>query len=241
MTTVLQVIEKAYTKANGEYEAITESGDDFKTGLNILNQVMEQWADTPYVKWQTLFNMNYTLPTPVADTVLIYDIPNMTDIDFGNTPFDHVFFVDGAGVVVDRYKIVDQAMFEATSDIRVCAIVSDGLHMKSTPALLIGTNIRLPAYVRPTVYTSGSQTVVIDSITWLVTSMAAFLADTSPVPFIARNAEKFHKQADVYMKTMRDNNRKRQVLTIKRLDGRGAGMTWNDVLANMTMADLYHG
>lgn len=240
-TTVQQVIEKAATKVNGEYAVIAESDDDFKTYLNVLNQVMEQWADTPYVKWQTLYNMNFTLANLVTNNILTYPIANVTDYDFGNTPFDHVFFVDGSGNILDKYKVVDQAMFESTSDLRVCAIYGDGLHLKATPTLIVGATIRLPAYIRPVIYTSGSQTVVCDSITWLVTAMAAFVCDASPVPFISRNADKFSKQADIYMKTMRDNNRKRQVLTIKRLDGRGAGMTWADVMANMSMADIYHG
>ncbi len=237
MATVKEVIEKAYAKVNGEYEIVAEASDDWRTYLNALNQVMEQWADTPYVKWQTLFDLDYTLPETVEADKLTYAIPDAVGVVFGNTPFDHVFFIDGDGVVVDKYKVADQAMFEATEDQRVVALLAGNLQMKSVPDKLVGTTIRLPAYIRPAIYTAASQTVIIDSITWLVTAMAAFICDPSPVPFIARNADKFHKQAEIYMKTMRENNRKTQSLIIKRLNS-GVRYTWADVMQIMTMKDL---
>mgnify|MGYP007031250133 FL=1 len=46
--------------------------------------------------------------------------------------------------------------------------------------------------------------------------MAAFICDSSPVPFIARNADKYYKQAEPFMKAMRADNVRRQHLTIKR-------------------------
>lgn len=236
--TVQTIIEKAYTKVNGEYEAVVESSDDFKTYLNVLNQVMEVWADTPYVKWQTLFNMNYTLPTPVADTVLTYAITDPTSLVLANTPFDSVYFIDGAGKVVDKYKMTDQAFFDATSDLRVASWIGGTLRLKATPAKILGTTIRLPVYTLPPIYTSAATPVVIDNTSWLVTYIAAFICDASPVPFIARNADKFYKQAEVFMKTMRDDNRKRQHLVVKQLGDSYPGMTWADVMSVMTMRDL---
>jgi hypothetical protein len=231
MATVKEIIEKAYTKVNGEYEAMVESDDDFKTYLNVLNQVMEQWAHTPYVKWQSLFDMNYTLPGVVVDGQFLYPFASGTSITIGNTPFDSVYFVGVNGVVVEKYKMTDQALFDASNVPNICSLVSGGLRLKSIPTTIIGTSIRLPVYATPALYTTASQTVTIDSVPWLVISMAAFICDASPVPFIARNAEKYAKEATNFMKEMRDNNRHRQHLTVKK-----AGQTMGQNFANLSQA-----
>ncbi len=217
MATVKTVIEKAYTKVNGEYEAMTESSDDFKTYLNVLNQVMETWARTPYVKWQSLFNINYELPDPVAAGDLIYPIAEADEIRVANSPFDNVFIMDD-DVIVKKYKLTDQALFQALNSGDVCAFMNGNLYFKNIPDEIVGYAIRLPAYVMPPLYTSGSQEVNVDSVSWLVTAIAAFICDASPVPFIARNADKFAKEATVMMKTMKDDNRHRQHLIIKRVN-----------------------
>jgi hypothetical protein len=214
MATVKDIIEKAYTKVNGEYEAVAESSDDFKTYLNVLNQVMETWATTPYVKWQSLFDMEYELPDPVATGVLVYAFPDMARVVVGNTPLDSVYFMDG-DEVIKKYKMLDQALFQSSNSTNICMLSSDGLHLKAISEELVGSTIRLPAYLLPPTYTAASETVKIDSVQWLVTYMAAFICDASPVPFISRNADKFYKQAEMYMKTMRDNNRHHQILSIK--------------------------
>lgn len=216
MPTVLEIIDKAYTKVNGEFEAQVAGSDDFKTYLSVMNQVLEMWAHTPYVKWQSLFDMEYQLPDVVAEDVLNYAFPDMDRVVVGNTPLDWVYFVDDDGAVIKKYKMVDQATFQSSGLDIMCMLASDGLHIKSVSEDMIGTHIQLPAYLLPTPYTLSTETVRIDSVPWLVTSMAAFICDASPVPFIARNAEKFQKQADMYMKTMRDNNRHSQVLSLKR-------------------------
>lgn len=215
MATVLEIINKAYTKVNGEYEAQISGSDDYNTYLSVLNQVMEMWAHTPYVKWQSLFDMTYQLPDPVVSGTTQYDFPDMDRVVVGNTPLDYVYFVDDDGAVIKKYKMLDQALFQATTATNVCMLASDGLHLKNISDELIGAHIQLPAYLLPEAYTTATQTVRCDSIPWLVTSMAAFICDASPVPFIARNAEKFQKQADIYMKTMRENNRHSQMLSIK--------------------------
>lgn len=216
MATVKEIIEKAYTKVNGEYEAIVESSDDFKTYLNVLNQVMETWATMPYVKWQSLFNMNYMLTGLVTLGQFLYPITDMGSIRIANTPFDNVFFINNLGNIAKKYKITDQALFDASNVTDICSITSGGLRLKTLAAEIIGTSIRLPAYVNPPLYTIASQVVKIDSVQWLVSYIAAFICDASPVPFIARNADKFYKQAEIFMKTMRDDNRHLQHLTIKR-------------------------
>lgn len=237
MATVKEIIEKAYTKVNGEYEAVVESSDDFKTYINVLNQIMEQWADTPYVKWQSLYDMNYKLPTKVASGLFIYAVADMDKLRLANTPYDSVYFVSDAGVTVKTYKLVDQAVFDASTNPNICSLVSDGLHLKSVSADIVGTSIRLPVYKLPDTYTTAAQVVKIDSNSWLVSSMAAFICDASPVPFIARNAEKFAKEAQVFMKTMRDDNRRRQVLSIERHNS-PVGNTFAEILPYLTLKDL---
>ena len=216
MATVREIIEKAYTKTNGEYEAMVESSDDFRTYLSVLNQVMENWASTPYVKWQTLFNPDYTLPDTVANGVLEYDIPDIDRIVLANSPLDAVYFVN-AGSVVEKFKMVDQALFQSSRSKNIVMMVGDKLYLKEVKPEISGTSIQLPVYMMPPKYTSGSEEVRVDSVSWLVSAMAAFVADASPVPFIARNADKFAKEAAIFMKTMRENNRHAQILSIKRV------------------------
>lgn len=216
MATVKQIIERAYTKVNGEYEAVTESSDDFKTYLNVLNQVMEQWAHTPYVKWQSLFNLDYRLPDSVLTGKKQYDFPDMDRVVVGNTPLDNIFFVNGT-VVTKKFKMVDQARFQASNTSNISMLASDGLHLKSVPDEIVGTEIQLPVYLLPPTYIAGAEEVRIDSVPWLITSMSASICDASPVPFIARNADKFYKQAEIFMKTMRENNRHKQTLSIKKV------------------------
>lgn len=237
MATVLvkDVINKAYTKVNGEFEEQVEGSDDWKTYLNVLNQVMDNLAHTPYVKWQIFFDPNFTLGAVVSNT-LSYDIPTPYGITIGNSPFDYVYF-DLGGSVVARYKIVDVAKFQSTDVNDVAAISGSKLLLKSTESKIVGATIRIPVYKDPALYTLGSETVAIDSVPWLVASMAAFIADTSPVPFIARNADKFYKEAAIFMKEMRENNRRTQALVIKKLND-SVPHTWADVMNVMTIQDL---
>jgi hypothetical protein len=236
MTTVKQVIEDAYTKVNGEYEPVIESSDDFKTYLNVLNQTRRALAHTPFVKWQMFFDMEYDLPDAVAAGVLSYTIPNASSITIANSPYDHIFFVNGS-TVVTKYKLVSIAMFQATSNTQVCAVANGKLYLKATEAKIIGTTIRIPAYVDPTPYTSATEEVIIDSLPWLITAMAAFICSSSPVPFIARNAKDYAAEAKEFMKEMRENNRLTQNLIIKSLSANTVH-TWDDALNVMTIKDL---
>jgi hypothetical protein len=235
MATVKEVIEQTLTKVNGEYEAVVEGSDDWKTYLNVLNQVMAALAHQPYVKWQIFYDMNFTLGS-VVDATLSYDIPTPYAVTIGSSPFDHVYF-DSAGAVVDKYKIVDVAKFQATTDTRVCAVSGGKLWFKATASKIVGATIRVPAYKDPSTYTTGSQIVIIDSTPWLVAEMAGFICDSSPVPFIARNADKYHKEALIFMKEMRENNRRTQILTVKKLENQ-VGYTWADVMQTLTLQDL---
>lgn len=216
MATVKEIVERAYAKVNGEAEAVAESSDDFRTYLTFLNETMEDWATTPNVKWQSLYDSNHLLQDKVAANKLVYDIVDADRIVVANTAFDSIYFMSDQGVLVGTYKMTDQALFESTNNTNVCAIFSDGLHLKKVATELIGTNIRLPAYVLPPKYTAAAQTVRVDNANWLVAQMAASICDASPVPFIARNADKFYKQAAEKMKTMKRNNRHSQHLTIKK-------------------------
>ena len=136
-----------------------------------------------------------------------------------------------------KYKIANQAIFEATDNTDVCALFGDGLHLKATPPEILGCEIRLPMYVLPPKYTTPTQTVAVDSVPWLITAMSAFICDSSPVPFISRNAEKFQKQSDILMKEMKDNNNKAQYAVIKGTQT-NYSHTWSDVVQNMTIRDL---
>lgn len=236
MATVLDVINKAYTKVNGEYELQVEGSDDFKTYLNVLNQVISNLVHMPYVKWQIYFDMDFTIVSPVVNLTLSYDIPTPNDVTLGNSPFDYVYF-DLGGQVVAKYKIVDVAMFQSTENKEVCAVAGGKLWLKETPTKIVGATIRIPAYIDPAEYTTAAQAVLVDSVPYVVTSMAAFICDASPVPFIARNADKYYKEAAIFMKEMRENNRRNQALIIKSLHSPTAH-TWADVMNVMTIQDL---
>lgn len=224
MATVKEIIEDAYAKVNGEYEVLVESSDDFKTYLNVLNRTMKVWAQTPYVKWQSLFNANYKLPDVVEVDKFIYPVAAADSIHIGNTPFDGVYFVDEDDNLVATFKMTDQAAYDASQATDIAMLASDGLHLKTLPTKIVGCSIRLPVYVDPPKYTSGSTVVRVDSDIWLSTEMAGSVCDSSPVPFIARNADKFHKEAQMYMKTMRADNRHRQHIVFKGTSGSGNGL-----------------
>lgn len=211
MASVQDIINQAYTKVNGEFEVVINGSDDWNTYLNVLNQVMQQWATTPYVKWQSLFNTEYEVGT--TSTNLSYELDDFDRIVIGKTPFDYVFFTNG-NAIVDKKQIVSQAKFQSGNDAATAAILGDTLYLKEVSSAIIGTTIKLPVYMLPETYTSANQEVAIDNVSWLIMSMAAFICDSSPVPFIARNADKFAKQAETFMKTMKENNSHSQRLII---------------------------
>lgn len=241
MATVQDIINKAYTKVNGEFEAVPAASDDFNTYLNVLNQVMTQWAQTPYVKWQSLFNADYKLPAPVTAGQLIYPVADADTIHIGNTPFDGVYFVDDDDVVIAKYKMTDQAFYDASPQTTICMLASDGLHLKAVTDDMIGASIKLPAYVDPPTYSDPTTVVRIDSVPWLVASMAAFICDSSPVPFIARNADKFDKEAQIYMKTMRADNRRAQHLIIKGMTSAQNDVGIDEMIDIVTIDGVFNG
>lgn len=216
MSTVKEIIERAYTKVNGEYEPLSESSEDFRTYLNVLNQCLQDWANTPYVKWQSLYDYEYRLPTPVMQDTFVYDIPDFERIVLANSPFDSVYFVDENDTRIAMYKMTNQYLYDSSNATDICALLGGKLRVKSIKDTMIGTSIRLPVYILPPDYTTGSQSVAVDSVPWLIAAMSAFICSSSPVPFIARNADKYATEADRLMKTMRDNNNHAQHLTIKR-------------------------
>lgn len=238
LPTVKEVIERAYAKANGEYEVLAESSDDFRTYLNFLNQAVEQWAQTPYVRWQSLYDVNFTLPDTVAEGRFAYPIPNFERLDVANSPLDHVYFVDSEGIVVHKYTMTDQAFFDASEQTDICMLAGSVLYLKSVSSKIEGTSIKLPVYVYPSLYRAGNEIVKIDSVPWLIAMIAATAADASPVPFIARNADKFYTQAERFMKTMRSNNRHKQHLVLKGTTAGSLSRKWEDVMQVMTMKDL---
>lgn len=237
MATVMDIIQDAYTKVNGEYELVIEGSDDFNTYLSVLNQAVNEWVDTPYVKWQSLYQPDYTIGT-VQNNVLVYEIPDFNLIQIGDTPFDNVYFIDSNGVVVDKYKIVSQAQFESSDSGSICMVVGGVLCLNDTPDTIVGATIRVPAYLRPDRYTKGNQDVTIDSTAWLIMYMSAILCDASPVPFIARNADNYRKQAMIFMKTMRSNNKHSQTAHVKKPGGSVIGSSWQDVMTRLTIQDL---
>ena len=237
MATVKKIIEKAVTKVNGEYEVLAESSSDFKNYLSVLNIVMGNWFDTPYVKWQSLFDMDFTLPDPVALGKLDYAVPNSENIEIANTPFDSIYFIKD-GEVVAKYIMTDQAFFDSTSRKQVCMMTDDTLYLKDVTPDIVGATIRVPAYVRPPEYTTGSQEVVVDSVSWLVSAMATFVAESSPVPFIARNADKYAKESEKFLRAMKANNSRRQHLVKQKYDGGSMPHSWADVMDNMSLKDL---
>jgi hypothetical protein len=236
MSTVKEIIEDAYTKVNGEYEILVESSDDFKTYLRVLNIVMKNLCHMPYVKWRIFFDMEFDLPDAVADGTLSYTIPDISSIDIANSPTDHIFFMSD-DIVVAKYKLVSLSIFQSTSNTQVATVAGDKLYLKATESKILGTTIRLPVYKDPAPYATADQEVLVDSTPWLVASMATFICASSPVPFIARNADRYEKEAAVFMKQMRDVNKQMQALILTKLNA-PIGRTWEDVMNVMTLKDL---
>lgn len=212
MATVKEIIESTYTKVNGEKETLLPASSDFNTYLEVLNICMDNWFHTPYVKWQSLYDMEYVLPEVVEEHKLVYNLPNVSEVIIANSPYDGIYFIKD-DEVKDKYTLLKPAMFENTNKLK-SATATDKLYLKFVGEDIIGCAIRVPVYKKPEKYTNSTQEVKIDSIAWLISAMSAFICDSSPVPFIARNADKYAKEAQMYMKDMRDNNRRLQHLMI---------------------------
>lgn len=237
--TVQQVIEDVYSRVNGNYFALAVGGTDWTTYLNALNQSMAVWAHTPYVKWQSLFNAGYQLPDVVETGKLAYDFPDsQTDsLSLATTDYDSVYFVDGNGNIVDKYKMTDQPMFDGTSDGKICSVMGGKLYLQTVSPDIVGAHIRVPVYQYPAPYVNATDIVKIDSIPWLITYTSAVLCDANPVPFIARNAQKLYTMADTLMKDMKKRNTHRQHEVHAHYSK--TFRTWDDVVTNgLTLKDL---
>lgn len=208
----LQLINQIYAKVNGEYETIVENSDDFISYLNSINRKLIDWANEPDVKWKSLYNPDYLLETTVASDIGSYPIGNVKE--FGNSIHDNIYFINPQGEIVDTYKLVGVAGFEVDTTPKRATIAGNNLLLK-TPIddKLVGCKVRIPVYINPPLVSLPTDIPQIDSISWLIAACAADMSAASPVPFIARNAERFDKEADRAMLKMKQNNRISQAKT----------------------------
>ena len=206
--TVKDLINEIYAKVNGEYEVLEIDSEDYNTYLHAMNRKIQDWAQTPRVKWASLYNPEFVLGETLSANTEFYEFKDR--IIIGNTPRDHIDLIKD-GEVIDRYKLTNQSIFESTDDNKLAMLYNNGIRFKLPIAEeVIGCEVRMPAYQAPPKYTKPNETVVIDSIPWLISATSADLCYASPVPFIARNAVVFEKQAEEFMKTMKRNNNHRQ-------------------------------
>ena len=210
--TTLELIKQIYAKVNGEYEAVAENTDDYTTYLNAINRKIMDWGEEPNIKWQSLFDPNFTLTERVALDKEFYQLdPEDKIASTGNTVFDHVFLVDDSCKVKHKLKMVNQVQFDSEPNANFVTINSRGLQMRNPVSEgFVGLKIRVPVYLKPTLVKTSNDKPKIDSIPWLIAAVAEDMARQSPVPFIQRGADKFEEQAKNLMITMKKDNKIRQ-------------------------------
>jgi len=201
-----KIVNEIGRKLNGEFEVIEVDSDDWNTYVSALNENIDLYNKMG--KWRTSYNPNYILGTVSTDTQ--YKIKRGVVANISGAARSNVLFTDTDGVVLDKYKIVDQDIFDAAdSGSGVATINSLGLQIKAKTASnrIFGANIVIPAYIAVKPVTGTDSTVVTDDNYWLITKTAADLASTSPVSFIARNYDDLNTQATARLRDMKKANR----------------------------------
>lgn len=207
-----KIVDETSRKLNGEFEAVEFGSDDWNTITSALNENIDRYNKT--ANWRTSYNPRYSLGT-VGDSPF-YKLKHSEISAISGSDRAHILFYDANDVIVDKYKLVDQDIFDQSSvQDKVVTINSLGLQTKpkTTADNIYGTTIVLPVFKNIASISRASDVVVTDDNYWLITRTAADLSATSPVAFIARNYDDLNKDADSRMRAMKKKNRVSQSST----------------------------
>jgi len=200
------IVNEIGRKLNGEFEVIEVDSDDWNTYVSALNEVIDLYNRMG--PWRTSYNPSYSIGTVTTDSQ--YKMKQATIARISGTARSNVLFTDTDGTILDKYKIVDQDIFDdADADAGVATVNSLGLQIKPKTAdnKIFGANIVIPAFITVKKVTKTSDIVQTDDNYWLIAQTAANLSATSPVAFIARNYEDLKQDAKDRMKVMKKANR----------------------------------
>lgn len=200
------IVNEVNRKLNGEFEAVEFGSDDWNTIVSALNENIDLY--NRMADWRTSYNPNYNIGNVTADTQ--YKLKQALIANISGAARANVLFTDADGVILEKYKIVDQDIFDAAdAQAPVATINSLGLQIKPKTAedRIFGANIILPAYIAVKPITRVSDVVTTDDNYWLIVQTAADLAATSPVSFIARNYDDLNTQATRRLNAMKKANR----------------------------------
>lgn len=207
-----KIVNEISRKLNGEFEAVDFESDDWNTIVSALNENIDFYNKS--AEWRTSYDPNYSLGT-VGDGAF-YKLKRAEISAISGSNRAHVLFYDADNVLLDKYKLVGQDLFDqASPEDKVVTINSQGLQtkLKTVESAIYGATIVLPVFKNVKQVQTETDSVVTDDNYWLITKTAADLSSTSPVAFIARNYDDLNKQADKRMRDMKKNNRTTQAST----------------------------
>jgi len=200
------IVNEINRKLNGEFEVVIYQSDDWNTIISALNENIDLYNKS--ANWRTSYNPMYNLGTIDSSEFYTIKFSDIAAIDGSNRA--HVLFYNPDGVIVDKYKLVAQDMFDQShNDDKVVTINMNGLQIKPkvTTDKIYGCDIILPIYRNVKTVSKVTDLVTTDDTYWLIIKTASDLAATSPVAFIARNFDIFDVQATKRMKDMKKANR----------------------------------
>jgi len=200
------IVNEINRKLNGEFELVEFGSDDWNTIVSALNENIDLY--NKMANWRTSYDPNYSIGNVTTDTQ--YRLKQASIANISGAARANVLLKDVNGVILDRYKIVDQEIFDtADTQDTVATINSLGLQIKPKTATdkVFGANIVIPAHIAVKPISKIGDIVITDDNYWLITQTAADLASTSPVAFIARNYDDLNTQATRRMKAMVKSNR----------------------------------
>lgn len=200
------IVNEIGRKLNGEFEEIEVDSDDWNTYVSALNENIDLY--NKMADWRSAYNPNYSIGNVSTDTQ--YKLKQAIISNISGSARSNVLFVAADGTIIDKYKIVDQDIFDAAdAGANVVTINSLGLQIKpkTSDSNIFGASIVIPAFIAVKPVTKPTDIVTTDDNYWLITKTAADLASTSPVSFIARNYDDLNTQATRREKAMKKANR----------------------------------
>jgi len=200
------LVNKTNRKLNGEYEEIEFESDDWNNIVDALNYGIDLWNKAG--DWRSKYDPEYSIGTVGDDIYYQIDNNEVNSISFSDRAM--VVFKDSDGKVISRYKIVSQDVFDLANDNdEIATINMNGLQIKQkeSTSSIYGCDIYLPVFHKEKPLTTKTQVCRVDDPYWVIDIAAADLAATSPVEFIARNAQGYIKSANNRMIVMKKDNR----------------------------------
>lgn len=160
-----QVIQKAFLHAQRKATPPNQGTPKYLALLGIVDSMQKLWADEANIDWDSLFvSRALSAPASATDTIALdADINYITKTEessvlIGTTPF----------------KLVSPRQLYDLRDSNVCAQIGSNLKFSKTiDSTLVGSTITVPAILKVSDITAGTDVVEVDDPMWLVYASAA--------------------------------------------------------------------